>query len=186
MDGPDSNGRAPGELASARRSAEGVTAGHPDAGNVKIELLGLGQQLEALIDRYEEKPSVIDVGFLDTAGRAGDVEAMITEIYRVMRNRVFADESPLRVDADLWRAFREQQDEFLEFYKYALNAVEVHKEMLRHYRLVKDEARLRPRHGDLEGVRQDSRAYMAERDECITAVSNFSAKFSAMLVVLRS
>jgi hypothetical protein len=187
MDRPEDNGRAPGEMASLRRPAGGDMAGLTDADSVKIGLLGLGQRLKALADRYEERPGAIDTGFLKPAGRAMDVEATITEVYRVMKSRVFTDESPLRgADFDLWEAFREQQDEFLEFYKHALNAVEVHRETLRYYRLVTDEAWLRPRHGDLEGVWQDNRAYMAERDECIAAISNFSGKFSAMLIALRS
>lgn len=173
-------------MVSARRPAGGVMADHVDADDVKIELLELGEQLKALVDTYEEKPGVIDMDVLNTTSRAVDVEATITKVYRVMKSRVFTDKSPLRVDTDLWQAFREQQDEFLEFYKYALNAVEVHRELLRYYRLVKDEARLRPQHGDLEGIRQDNRAYTAERDECITAVSNFSGKFSAMLIALPS
>jgi hypothetical protein len=186
MDGPESNGRVPGEIASVRQPAGGVMAGHADADNVKIELLGLGEQLKALVDTYVEKPGVIDVDVLNTTSQAVDIEAMITKVYRVMKSGVFTEESPLRQDADLWQAFREQQDEFLQFYKHALNAVEVHKEVLRYYRLVKDEARLRLRQGDLEGMRQDNRAYLAERDECITAVSNFSGKFSAMLIALGS
>jgi len=185
MDGPESNGRVPGEMLSTWRPAGGVMADYTDADNVKIALLELGEQLKALVDTYEEKPGVIDMHVLNTTSQAVDVEAMIIKVYRVMKRRVFTDESPLQVDTDLWQAFREQQDEFLEFYKFALNAVEVYKEVLRYYTLVKDGARLYPQHGDLEGIRQDNRAYMAERDDCITAVSNFSGKFSAMLIALR-
>jgi hypothetical protein len=187
MDGPESNERTPGEMTPAQRPAEDVVVGHTDADNVKIELLGLGQRLKALVDRYEKKPGVIDMDFSDTTvGRTVNVEGTIAEVYRVMKERVFTDDSPLRVDADLWGAFREQQDEFLEFYKHALNAMEVHQEIFRYHRLMMDEARQRPRHGDLEGIRQDNRAYIAQRDECIMAISNFSGKFSAMLIALRS
>lgn len=173
-------------MALARRPAGGVVAGQADADNVKTELLGLGEQLKARIDIYEERPSVIDSDILGTTDGAADVEAMITKIYRTMKRQVFADESPLRVDTDFWEAFREQQDEFMEFYRSALNAVEVHKEVLQYYQLVKSEARQRLRHGDLEGIRQDNYAYVAGRDECIAAVGHFSGKFSAMLIVLSS
>ena len=186
MDETEIDRRVHEEMASAGGLGGGVTDGQGDVHNVKDELLRLDERLKALVDTYEEKPSAIDRGVLNTINCAVDVEAAIAEAYRTMKSRVFTEESPLRADNDLWEAFREQQDEFIEFYKSALNAVENHKELLLHYSLVKEKARKRPRHGDLERIRQDNHVYVEERDECITAVSNFYGKFSAMLTDLRT
>ena len=173
-------------MAPKERLGDGVTAGRAGARTLRDELFKLDERLRALVDAYEEKPRTIDSGVLGGTSRGGGVEAAITEVYRVMKRRVFTEESPLRADHDLWEAFKQQQDEFTEFYRYALTAVETHKEVLEHYSLVRDEARRRPRHGDLERLRRDKHAYVAERDECITAVGNFCGKFSAMLTALSS
>ena len=72
-----------------------------------------------------------------------------------------------------------------EFYRSALGAVEIYREMLRAYALLRP-AGLRPQRGDLERVRQDTHAHVAERGECIQAVCDFHGEFSAMLAVLPS
>jgi len=173
-------------MASAGGLGDGPTPGQGNAHSVRDELLRLDKRLKALVDTFEEKPNAIDSGVLNITNRAVDIEAAITEVYRTMKSRVFAEESPLRADNDLWNAFSEQRDEFILFYKSALNAVETHREVLQYYFRVKDEAGLRPRPGELEAIRQDQHAYLGQRDECIAAVSNFWRKFSAMLTDLRS
>jgi hypothetical protein len=186
MDGAGIDGRADGEMPSAGGPGSGVITDQADAHDVKDELFKLERWLKALVDTYEERPSAIDRAVSDAAGHAIDVRAAITAAFRTMKNQVFTEESPLRTDNDLWEAFKEQQDEFTAFYRSALNAVETHKELLQHYDVVKEEARLHPQHGDLERMRQDRRAYVEERDECITAVNYFFGKFSAMLTDLRN
>jgi hypothetical protein len=156
-----------------------------DGHEVKRELFRLERWLRTLVDTYEERPSAIDGAVSDAACRALDVEAAITAAFAAMKSLVFSEASPLRSDSDAWGAFREQQDEFTAFYRSALNAVETHKELFQHYVLLRDEARRHPQHGDLERMRQDKRAYLEERDECVTAISYFSGKFSAMLTDLR-
>ena len=92
----------------------------------------------------------------------------------------------MRQDGELWEAFREQQNEFLGFYRSALAAIEIYQEVLQAYTLIKDNSKLRPGYGDLESIRQDKRAHVMERADCIEAVSNFHGKFSAMLSILPS
>jgi hypothetical protein len=186
MDGAEIDGRVPREMTPTGEIDGGATSGRADAHNVKEELLRLDEWLKALVDTFEERPSAIDGGVLRSTTRTVDVEAAITEVYRTLKSGVFTAESPLRGDNDLWEAFREQREEFIEFYKRALNAVETHKEVLLYFTLVKDEARSRSRHGDLGAMLQDKQAYLEERDACITAFSNFYGKFSAMLADLRS
>jgi hypothetical protein len=151
---------------------------------LKTELRELDDRLGAIVDVYEEKPKAIDAGGPGAASSAADVEAMITVVYRVMKTRVYAEDSPLRADIDMWVAFREQKDEFIDFYKSALRALETYQEVLRVHGLMKTDAGPRPGRGGLERVRRDKRIQVAERDGCIEAVSDFHAKFSAMLTVL--
>jgi hypothetical protein len=92
----------------------------------------------------------------------------------------------MQQDGELWEAFREQQNEFLGFYRSALAAIEIYQEVLQAYTLIKDNSKLRPEYGDLESIRQDKRAHVMERAYCIEAVSNFHGKFSAMLSILPS
>jgi hypothetical protein len=171
-------------MAPKEKIDAGVSAGREGVRNLKDELFKLDKRLRELVDAFEEEPDAIDGGVLGNDGCSGEVETAIMGVYRIVKGRVFSEESPLQADNELWEAFREQQDEFMEFYRFALRAVEIHKEILQYYGLVKDVARLRPRHGDLERIRQDKCAYVTERDECITAVSNFCGKFSAMLTAL--
>ena len=164
----------------------GVAVDRTSAHEVKGELFRLERRLRTLVNAYEERPSAIDAALAGAAGRALDAEAAIAAAFTAMKSLVFSEASPLRSDTDLWDAFREQQDEFTAFYRCALNAVEVHKELLQHYLLLRDEAKMRPQHGDLERIRQDKRAFVEERDECIAAISYFCGKFSAMLTDLRA
>ena len=137
-----------------------------------------------MVEVYREKPSTLDSSVLDATYGDADVEATITEAYRVMKTRVYTKNSPLRADNDVWEAFNEQKDEFIGFYRSALRALETYKEVLAAYSLLKCESQLRPQHGGLERIRQDKHAQVEERDWCIEAVSDFHGKFSAMLTVL--
>lgn len=150
------------------------------------ELRDIDDRLLAMVDAYEEKPSAIDNSVLNAANRDVDIEAAITEAYRIMKDRVYANESLLRGDNDVWEAFKEQQDEFISFYKAALKALETYTEVLKSYRLVQGDATQRPHHGDLELIRQDKHAQVEERNRCIEALTDFQGKFSAMLTILFS
>ena len=99
-----------------------------------------------------------------------------------MKAGVYAKDSFPRIGRNLWEAFKEQEDEFVGFYKSAIKALEIYTEVLQTYSLVRGEAALQ--HGDLEGIRQDKHAQVEERNECIEAISDFHGKFSAMLTVL--
>ena len=164
-----------------------VAAGQADARHkLNDELLQISERLSVMVDAYEEKPSTIDIDILNATDCTVDIEAAITKVYRVMKTRVYAEDSPLRADEDVWEAFKEQQDEFIVFYKSALKALDIYKEVLQAYSLVQGKARRRPRHGHLERIRQDKHAHVAERAGCIEAVNDFHSKFSAMLTVLSS
>ena len=137
-----------------------------------------------MVDAYEEKPYVIDTDVLNATDHASDIEIMVTEAYRIMKARVYAEDSPLRIDNDLWEASQEQKDEFVGFYKSALMALESYREVLRAYCFLKCESGPRLQRGDLERIREDERAQVKDRTVCIEAVSDFQGKFSATLAVL--
>src|SRR5215813_1298452 len=150
------------------------------------DLREIDERLQAMIDTYHEKPSLIDGDVLNATDHVSDIEVTITEVYRIMKTRVYAENSPLRVDDDLWEASREQKDEFISFYKSALMALETYREVLRAYNFMKDEAGLKPERGDLERIRQDEHTQVNERAECIGAITDFQGKFSATITVLCS
>ena len=164
----------------SRHDASAADACH----KLKDELREIDGRLRSIVDAYEEKPSVIDAEILNAAGHASDIKATIVDVYQIMKRRVYAEDSPLRKDYDVWNSFKEQEDEFIGFYKSALGALEVYQEVFHTYRLLKGEGRLRLRRGDLERIRQDEHAHIAERDGCIEAVSGFREKYSAMLTTL--
>jgi hypothetical protein len=151
---------------------------------LKDELREIDGRLRSIVDAYEGKPSAIDGEVLNAVGHASDIEARIVDVYQIMKHRVYAEDSPLRKEHDVWDAFKEQEDEFIGFYKSALGALEAYQEVFRAYRLLKSEGGLQPWRGDLERIRQDAHAYIAERDGCIEAVSGFRDKYSAMLTIL--
>lgn len=146
----------------------------------------LNEELGVMVDACRDEPSDIDSYVLDYAGHTVNVAATIYQIYRIMKAGVFAEDCQMRQDGELWEAFREQQNEFLGFYRSALAAIEIYQEVLQAYTLIKDNSKLRPGYGDLESIRQDKRAHVMERADCIEAVSNFHGKFSAMLSILPS
>jgi hypothetical protein len=167
--------------------AVGVVAAKREADarrKLNDDLRGIGERLRFMVDTYIQKPSVIDDDLLNTTERAPDIEATITEVYRIMKTHVYGADSPLRADDDLWESFREQRDEFIYFYKSALMAIETYREVVRAYSLLKGEIGPRPRHGDLERIRQDEHAHVKERAECVEAISDFQDKFSATITVM--
>jgi hypothetical protein len=142
------------------------------------------ERLRAMVCAYEENPSAIDNGVLNTGRRARSVEAEITGTFRLLQAKVYAEDSPIRADRDIWEAFREQRDEFAGFYRSALTALEAYHEVLQAYGAVKQRSQL-PQPGDLERIRRDKHVHLEERAACIQAVSDFQRKFSAMIVVLQ-
>lgn len=165
----DVHGEAPAGRLKARRRLDD-------------ELRETAALLQVLVDAYQERPSELDRCLLGIADHALDVEATITEIYRLVKKRVYAEDSSLRADSEVWEAFSGEKDEFFDFYKAALKALETYKAVLHAYALMNDDGS-RPRRGDLERIRQDRRALVEERDLCIEAVSHFHGKFSGMLTV---
>jgi hypothetical protein len=172
-----------GELADDPRS-DGVRDQQAGLAELKNELRGIEERLRAMLDVYEENPSVIDSGLLSTTDRAVDVRAAVFDVYRTMKTRVYAEDSPLRADHDAWAAFIEQKDEFIGFYKSALTALEIYREVLQTYSLVNMAAEPRPLRGDLKQIQQDKQVQVAERTGCIESVGDFHGKFSAMLTIL--
>jgi hypothetical protein len=164
-----------------------VAAADQQAARSKLEseLRSLDERLRVMLNAYEENPSAIDSGLLSVSDRAVDVEAAVIDAYRIIKTRVYAEDSPLRADHDVWAAFAEQKDEFIGFYRAALTALEIYREVLRTYSLVKTAAEPRPQRGDLKRIQQDKQVQMAERAGCIEAVNDLHGKFSGMLTILR-
>jgi hypothetical protein len=175
------------EMAPTVKVGGDVATGKADARRkLNDDLREIGERLRIMVDAYQEKPGIIDGDVLNDTDHASDIETTITEVYRIMKTYVYAEDNPLRVDDDLWEASREQKDEFIGFYTSALMALETYREVLRAYSLLKGEAGLRPQRGDLERIRQDEHARVKERARCIEAISHFQGKFSATLTVLCS
>ena len=148
------------------------------------KLRDIAGRLQAMVEACQERPSAIDYIVLDPADPTMDIETMICDVYRIMKTYVYAKDSPLRIDIDMWEAFKEQEDEFKEFYRSALKALETYREVLWAYRVVKSDVGFRPQRGDLQRIQQDKQAHVEERDSCIEAVADFQGKFSAMLTAL--
>jgi hypothetical protein len=146
----------------------------------------IDERLKAMVDMYQEVPSAIDSDVLRSINCVMEVEATIVKVYRIMKSCMYTEDSLFRVESNVSEAFKEQQEEFVKFYKSALYALEAYKYILQIYSITEDKARMRPQHGDLERIRQDKHTQVEERDGCIEALSNFHAKFSAMLNILRS
>ena len=165
-----------GSADSAKRMAD-------TSHEVREELRKADERLRAIVRTYEEKPSAIDSVILGITERTTSVETVVTGTFRLLQARVYAKDSPMRSDRDVWEAFREQKDEFIGFYKSALTALEAYGEVLQAYCAVKRKS-VPPQPGDLERIRQDKHVHLEERAACIEAISDFQAKFSAMLAVL--
>src|SRR5215813_5769535 len=149
----------------------GIALDQANARQLHVDLREVDERLRAMVEAYLENPSAIDSCFLNGTNRAVDVKATITEAYRIMKTRVYAEDSLLRADNDVWEAFEEQKEEFVGFYRSALKALEIYREVLQAYNLVQREAVREPQRGEIERLRQDKRAHVEERDACIDAVS---------------
>jgi hypothetical protein len=149
---------------------------------IKAELRAADEGLSALIRRYQERPSTLDDVVLAADDTGNSVEAAVLRTFRLIQARVYPEDSPLRADRDVWQAFREQSDEFADFYRSALTALESYREILEAYRTVK-RAPAPPRRGDLERIQRDKHVHVKERDACLAALRDFQGKFSAMLAV---
>jgi hypothetical protein len=139
--------------------------------------------LRAMVRAYEEEPSAIDGSALNNTGPVMSLEGAITGTFRLLDARVYAKNSPIRSDGDIWEAFGEQREEFIGFYRSALAALEAYREVLQAYCAVKRRCAA-PQPGDLQWIRWDKRVQLEERDACIQAFTDFQRKFSAMIVVL--
>jgi hypothetical protein len=153
---------------------------------IVAELHRMAGRLRAMVAAYEENPRVLDEDTLRAASCPMTVEDLITEIYRVMRNQVFTEDSPLRKNEDEWAALKEHQEEFHFFHRSVMNAMECYQEVLRTYTLMKESVWRCPEVGSTARIRKDKRIHLAERASCLEAIANLERKFSAMLTVFRS
>jgi hypothetical protein len=173
------------DMAPTGRLDDRVAVAQGDAQQMlKCDLRKIEERLRVIVEACQERPSAIDGYILDSANSVISVETTIVQAHRVMNERVYAEDSPLRASSDIWGAFIEQKDEFQAFYVSALKALEIYKEVLLAYNLSKSITKPLLGNGDLERIRQDKRTHVDERQECITTISEFHSKFSAMLAVL--
>jgi hypothetical protein len=149
---------------------------------IGAELRKADERLRAMIRRYQESPRILDGVILAADDRDTSVEAAVIRTFRLLQARVYPEDSPLRADHDVWEAFREQRDEFADFYRSALTALESYREVLEAYRAVKRTPAPLQR-GDLERIQRDKHVHVKERDACLAALRDFQGKFSAMLAV---
>ena len=169
----------------ARPPHAGVTVATAADGGQRIgaELRRADERLRAMVRRYQECPGTLDGVVLAADDPDASVEAAVIRTFRLLLARVYPEDSPLRADQDVWEAFREQRDEFTDFYRSALTALESYREVLEAYRAVK-RTRSPLRRGDLERIQRDKHVHVQERDACLAALREFQGKFSSMLAVL--
>lgn len=160
-----------------------IVATAADGQQIGAELRKADRRLREMIHRYQESPSTLDGVVLAAGDPDTSVEAAVIRTFRLVLARVYPEDSPLRADQDVWEAFREQRDEFTDFYRSALTALESYREVLEAYRAVK-RTRAPLRRGDLERIQRDKHVHVQERDACLAALREFQGKFSAMLAVL--
>ena len=110
----------------ARRPDVSVTvATAADGGQqIEAELRKADERLREMIHRYQESPSTLDGVVLAADDPDASAEAAVIRTFRLLLARVYPEDSPLRADQDVWEAFREQRDEFTDFYRSALTALE--------------------------------------------------------------
>jgi hypothetical protein len=163
------------ETSPAGDSGRGAAAGQADARReLKGALRELDERLRTMVDMFEEDSSLIDHSLDET-------KSTIINAYQIMKTHVYARDSPLRANTGVWEALKGQEDEFINSYKSASNALQIYKNVLRAYEVQAHEPL---RRGDLERMRQDERALGEEREECIKTVKYFQGWFSAFLTVL--
>jgi hypothetical protein len=162
-----------------------LAAAHQDGyAEIVEQLRVLAARLSAMAQAYEASPRSLDDVIAAGGGAAGYAETVIMNAYELMERRVFAEETPLQANPEVWAAFQEQRPEFISFFETVRAALETYSEILRMYQHVSGQAEYGARPGELDGVRQDKRVQVEERRYCIAAVREFSAKFSAMLAIL--
>lgn len=168
-----------------RAETAAVSASRQDGyAETAAQLRALSAGLSAMAEAYEASPRSLDNVVTGDGGVAGHAETMIMSVYELMKRLVFTEETPLQANPEVWAAFQEQQPEFIGFFETVRAALETYSEVLRIYRHVSGQAEYGTRPGELDGVRQDKHVQVEERRRCITAVRDFSAKYSAMLAVL--
>jgi hypothetical protein len=168
-----------------RTDAVAPAAGHHEGyAETAEQLRAQAAGLSAMVEAYEASPRSLDDVIATGAGAPGHAETVIMSVYELMQRRVFAEETPLQANPEVWAAFQEQRPEFISFFERVRAALETYSDILRIYQQVSGQDDYGARPGELDGVRQDKRVQVEERRHCITAVREFSAKFSAMLVVL--
>jgi hypothetical protein len=169
----------------ARQLDVGITVATAADGGHQIgaELRRADERLRAMIRRYQECPGTLDDVVLAADDRDTSVEATVIGTFQLLLVRVYPEDSPLRADQDVWEAFREQRDEFTDFYRSARTALESYREVLEAYHTVK-RTLAPPRRGDLERIQRDKHVHVQERDACLAALREFQGKFSSMLAVL--
>jgi hypothetical protein len=148
------------------------------------QLRALAAGLSAMVETYEASPRSLDDVIAAGGGAAGHAETVIMDVYELMKCRVFAEQTPLQANPEVWVAFQVQRPEFISFFETVRAALETYSEILQMYQHVSGKAEYGARPGELHGFRQDKHVQVEERRYCITAVREFSAKFSAMLAVL--
>jgi hypothetical protein len=159
--------------------------GHQDGyAETAEQLRALAAGLSEMAETYEASPRSLDDVIAAGEGAAGHAEAVIMDVYELMKRRVFAEQTPLQANPEVWEAFQEQRPEFISFFETVRAALETYSEILRMYQHVSGQADYGVRPGELDGFRQDKHVQVEERRNCINAVREFSAKFSAMLAVL--
>jgi hypothetical protein len=138
------------------------------------ELRVLDRHLAEMVDRSEEQPRMVDEFILGASGNGPDAEGLITDIYRIMKTEVYAEDSFLQ-GSDVGESLNDQKGEFTGLYRSALRHLETYGLMLQ-----------RQRRDDSEWIRKNYPALLEERDACIAAISDFRTLFSAMLWTLSS
>lgn len=167
----------PGLVAAAANQRDGYE-------EMARQLRTVAMMLNAMVENYEASPQSLDGVISVAGGEVGHVETVIMRAYELMKHQVLGEESPLRANPEVWASFQEQQPEFISFFGSARIALEMYSEILRMYQQVSRQAAYGARPGELDGVRQDKHVQVEERWRCITAVREFSGKFTAMLAVL--
>jgi hypothetical protein len=168
-----------------RMESVAPAAGHQDGyAETAEQLRALAAGLSAMVETYEASPRSLDDVIAAGGGAAGHAETVIMKIYELMKGRVFAEQTPLQANPEVWAAFQEQRPEFISFFETVRAALETYSDILRMFQHVSGQAEYGVRPGELGGFRQDKHVQVEERRYCIIAVREFSAKFSAMLAVL--
>lgn len=149
--------------------------------NLREDFHEIYERLHAMVDEYDDEPDSIDNGIL-TDDVTVNVEAAIIDAYKMMKTRVFAEDSPLRADdVAKWNAFQNQKNELATSYRSARQALKEFREGLQAHDLL----RQRPlSHGSLDRFLRDGRVLGVERSKCIDTVARFYGVFSGMLTVL--